>query len=323
LVLLYTLISMAKTAFNILEYCYFRDQIIPFANAQISIMNHSFMYGSAVFEGIRAYYNQDDKALYLLHAQEHLQRILNSAKILRLQANKSVQEMIDIVVEVLKKNAPQQDTYIRPSWFKDTIRIGPSVYCEDDQDSFVVSCITLGDYVDTKKGLNVRTSSWRRLADTAIPARAKVNGSYVNTGLAKAEAILSGYDDAIFLNDDGHVAEGSAMNLFMVTNGTLVSSMGSENILEGITRNFITTIALEELGLQVVYRSIDRTELYTADELFFCGTGAQVAPVTNVDNYVIADAKPGAITTKIQDLYSQICHGKIDKYKKYLIKIEI
>jgi branched-chain amino acid aminotransferase len=257
-----------------------------------------------------------------LHAKEHLTRILESAKILRFKPDLSVDQMIEILIELLKKNAPKEDTYIRPSWFKDVVRIGPSVCCDDDKESFIVSCIALGDYVDTQKGLKVRTSSWRRLADTAIPARAKVNGSYVNTGLAKAEAIMSGYDDAIFLNEDGHVAEGSAMNLFMVKNGKLITSLASENILEGITRAFITKIAKEELGIEVLNRSIDRSELYIADEVFFCGTGTQIAPVTSIDDYQIADAKPGAISKKIQDLYTQICLGKIDKYKDYLIKIE-
>lgn len=313
---------MAKTPIKILDYTYFRDKIVPFKEANVSIMNHAFMYGSAVFEGIRAYYNKEDKALYLLHAKEHLTRILNSAKIMRFNTHLSVEDMTDICIEVLKKNAPKEDSYLRPSWFKDVIRIGPSLVCEEDVDSFIVSAIALGDYVDTQKGLNVRTSSWRRVADTAIPARAKVNGSYVNTGLAKAEAILSGYDDAIFLNEDGHVAEGSAMNLFMVRNGKLITSMGNENILEGITRAFIAKLAQEDLDLEVQYRSIDRTELYVADEVFFCGTGAQIAPVTAIDDYKIGSGKPGDISKKIQDFYTQICRGKVEKYKEYLVKIE-
>ena len=319
--MVYTCILMAKTAIKILDYAYFRDKIVPFSEANISIMTHAFMYGSAVFEGIRAYFNKDDNAIYILHVKEHLERILNSTKIMRLNTHLSVQEMTDIVVDVLKKNSPKEDAYLRPSWFKDVIRIGPSLVCEGDTDSFIVSAIALGDYVDTQKGLNVRTSSWRRIQDTAIPARAKVNGSYVNTGLAKAEAILSGYDDAIFLNEDGHVAEGSAMNIFVVRDGKLVTSMGNENILEGITRAFVTRIAREDLGLEVSYRSIDRTELYVADEVFFCGTGAQIAPITAIDDYKIGTGKPGVISKKIQDFYSEICRGKVAKYKDYLIKI--
>ena len=313
---------MAKTPIQILEYAYFRDKIVPFSEANISIMNHTFMYGTAVFEGIRAYYSKEDNCLYLLHAKEHLERILNSAKILRLNTHLSVQEMTDIIVELLKKNAPKTDAYVRPSWFKDVVRIGPSVVCDDDVDSFIASCITLGDYIDTQKGLKVRTSSWRRLADTAIPARAKVNGSYVNTGLAKAEALLSGYEEAIFLNEDGHVAEGSAMNLIIVKDDTLITSMGTENILEGITRSFISKIAREELGYKVQYRSIDRSELYTADEAFFCGTGAQVAPITSIDDYVIGTGNVGKVATSIQDLYTKICLGKVEKYKDYLIRID-
>ncbi len=312
---------MAKTPMSVLKYAYLRDKIVPFEEANVSIMNHAFMYGSAVFEGIRAYANKKEKCIYVLQIKEHLERIINSCKIMRFKPHLSVDQMTEIIVELMKKNAPTEDTYIRPSWFKDVIRIGPSVVCDDDVDSFVVSCISLGDYLDTQKGLRVRTSSWRRVADTAIPARAKVNGSYVNTGLAKAEAILSGYDDAIFLNEDGHVAEGSAMNLFMIKNGKLITSMTSDNILEGITRNFISEIVQSELGLEVEARAVDRTELYVSDEMFFCGTGAQIAPITSVDDYQIGNGKLGEITKKIQALYTEICRGKVDKYKDCLIKI--
>jgi len=314
---------MSKKLIELQELAFFRKEYVNFADAKISVMTHAFLYGTAVFEGIRAYYNKDNGKIYALHVKEHLERLLNSCKIMRMQPYLSVQEMTDILVELLKKNKPTTDTYIRPSWFKDSIRIGPSLVSPsgEAEDSFVMTAINLGDYLDTQKGLSVTVSSWRRLSDNAIPARAKVNGSYVNTALAKADAILTGYDDSIFLDEAGHVSEGSAMNLFIVRNGRLVTPQITDNILEGITRKFIVDLAQNELGIKVEQRAIDRTELYIADEAFFCGTGAQIAAIGSIDKYTLGDGKPGPITTKLQELYTNICRGKLDKYKDVLIEV--
>ncbi len=313
---------MAKNpAISIHEYAFLGKDFLKYEDARIPVMTHAFMYGTAVFEGIRAYWNAEQKKLYVLHVREHLERILQSCKILRLQPYYNVDEMTNIVIELLKKNKPQNDAYIRPSWFKACERIGPNVIGADDEDSFVVTSIDLGDYLDTSKGISVQVSSWRRLSDNAIPARAKINGSYVNTALSKATAHLSGYDDAIYLTEEGHVAEGSAMNLFIVRGAKLITCGVTENILEGITRRFLIQLATEELGYEVEVRSIDRSELYIADEAFFCGTGAQIAPIGSIDHYILGTGKPGPLTTKLQELYSNICRGKVAKYKDVLIEI--
>jgi branched-chain amino acid aminotransferase len=191
----------------------------------------------------------------------------------------------------------------------------------DDEDSFVVSSIDLGDYVDTEKGLSVMISSWRRLSDNAIPARAKINGSYVNTALSKTNAYLAGFDDAIFLTEAGHVSEGSAMNLFIVRDGKLITSTVTDNILEGITRSLIMRIAKEDHNIEVETREIDRTELYVADEAFFVGTGAQIAPIAKIDNYIVGDGQPGAICKKLQKAYNDICRGNSHKYAYALTEI--
>lgn len=317
--------TATKVAIKVHDYAYFRDGFCKFEDANISVMNHSFMYGSAVFEGIRAYYNKERNKLYVLHAKEHFARLLNSCKIMMMQADLSVDEMTELLIELLKKNNPNGDVYIRPSWFKDSVRIGPSLYCkdQDNEDSFIMTSIDLGDYLATDKGISVHVSAWRRLSDNAIPARSKVNGSYVNTGLAKAHAVKAGFDDAIFLNEDGHVAEGSAMNLFIIRNGKLITSNLTDNILEGITRKLVIELAQKELNLEVEQRTIDRTELYVADEAFFCGTGAQIVPIGFIDNYEISSGKPGAITRKLQDIYANVCRGNNDSYKDVLIEIDL
>ena len=314
---------MAKAVpIKIHEYAFLGKDFCKFEDANVSVMTHAFMYGTAVFEGIRAYYNKEEGKLYALHVREHMERLLQSCKIMRLKPYYSVDQMCDLVIELLRKNNPKTDCYIRPSWFKSAIRIGPSLICGDeDEDSFVMSSLDLGDYLDTSKGISVQVSSWRRLSDNAIPARAKVNGSYVNTALSKANAILSGYDDAIYLTESGKVSEGSAMNLYIIRNGKLITSNVTDNILEGITRSFIAKLATEELGIEVETRTIDRTELYVADEAFFCGTGAQIVPIGSIDHYEVGNTKPGQITLKLQKLYTDVCQGKVEKYKGYLTEI--
>lgn len=314
---------MSKLPITIHDYAFFRDGIVKSEDANINIMTHGFMYGTAVFEGIRAYYNKEENKLYALHVEEHLERLLRSCKIMRMKPKYSLEEMRKFISELLQKNCPQTDAYVRPSYFKDSLRIGPNLIGDTEEDSLCISTISLGDYLNTEKGIKVTVSSWRRLSDNAIPARAKVNGSYVNTAMAKADAFLSGYDEAIFLTEAGDVAEGSAMNLFIIRDGKLVTSQITDNILEGITRNFVIELAKNELGLEVEARSIDRTELYVADEAFFCGTGAQIVPIGSIDNYELGNTKPGEITKKLQSLYNDICRGKVEKYKKYLLEIDL
>lgn len=315
---------MAKIpAIKIHEHAFLGKDFLKFADAKISIMTHAFMYGTAVFEGIRAYYNAEKEAIYILHMQEHLERLLQSCKILRLNPYYSVAEMSEIVTKLIKLNKPKTDAYIRPSWFKSCLRIGPNVIGpEGEEDSFVVSSLDLGDYLDTNRGLSVQVSSWRRISDNAIPARAKINGSYVNTALSKATAHLAGFDDSIYLTEEGHVSEGSAMNLFIIRNNKLITSDVTDNILEGITRRFVMQLAKEEFGLEVESRLIDRTELYIADEAFFCGTGAQIAAIGSIDHYKIGDGKPGKITKELQKLYTDICKGKIEKYNNVLVEVK-
>ena len=309
---------------NIHEYAYLGKDFCKTEDAKISVMTHAFLYGTAVFEGIRAYWNKDKEKIYLLQAIPHLKRLENSCKLLRMNPYYNHSDMLDIIIKLIQKNQPKQDSYIRPSWFKSCLRIGPSLVSPNgaqDEDSFVVTTLNLGDYVSTTEGLKVQVSSWRRLSDNAIPPRAKINGSYANTAIAKANAALSGFDDSIFLTEDGMVSEGSAMNLFLIKDKQLITPAHTDNILEGITRNFIIQIAKEELGLEVVTRRVSRTELYTADEAFFCGTGAQIAAIGYIDHYQIGSGKLGEITKEIQDFHHQVCIGESSKYTDQVTEV--
>jgi branched-chain amino acid aminotransferase len=300
-------------------YAFFKGNFVPIEEANISIMNHSFMYGTAVFEGIRGYWNEQQQEMYLFRMREHFERMQDSMKIMYLQTPHSLDELGKIVVELIKRNAPRTDTYIRPCAYKTVHRVGPSL--DNNPSDISVFTVPFGDYFHGAGGLRVQVSSWRRVEDNAIPARAKIVGAYANTALAKTDAIMAGFDECIVLSENGHVSEGSAMNVFMVKKRQLITTSTTENILEGVTRSSIIEFAEEEFGIKTICRQIDRSELYTADELFFCGTGAQIAPIVEIDKRPVGNGKPGAITNQVKDSYISICRGDNPKYHKWLTPV--
>jgi branched-chain amino acid aminotransferase len=300
-------------------YAFFKGKFVPLEDANVNIMNNAFMYGTAVFEGIRGYYNQQKDEIFVFRMREHFERMMDSMKIMYMEPKYSVDEFCSLTIELLKLNQPKVDTYVRPGAFKAGQKIGPSL--ENNPTDFYIFSVPFGDYFHGAGGLKVMVSSWRRVEDNAIPARAKITGAYANTALAKTDALMAGFDECIVLAENGHVSEGSAMNLFMVKRGQLITTPTYENILEGITRSTIMEFAEAEFGLKTVSRTIDRSELYTADELFFCGTGAQIAPIMSVDTRPIGTGKVGEITTKIKDLYIEICRGEVPKYSKWLTPV--
>ncbi len=305
------------------QVAYLRGEFLPLAKATLDIRTHAFLYGTSVFEGIRAYWVAEQGQILVFRAQEHYARLERSCKILHLQCPLSFERILDLTGEILQKNQCQSDTYLRPIVYKSDRRIDPFLNTADTQDDFCLFTVPLQQYIDTQKGLHLGISAWRRLDDNMMPARAKVSGAYVNSALAKTDAKLSGFDDAILLSEDGHVAEGSAMNLFLVRNGRLITPSVTSNILEGITRDTIIQLAKQELGLEVEGRSIDRTELYIADELFLCGTATEIAPVTKVDHRIIGSGKMGVLTQKLQGLYQQVVRGKLPQYQHWLMPIPI
>jgi len=298
--------------------CYFQGGYVPMRDAKISIMTHAFMYGTAVFEGIRAYWNEDQGRLYGLFLREHAERIRHSCRIMLMEPVPPVDELVAIMVEVVRRNGFREDVYVRPSFYKSTRAIGVRLH-HLEHDLCVVA-VPFGNYIETEKGIRVMTSSWRRNADEALPARGKITGGYVNMAFQKSEAEMNGFDEAIVLTAGGHASEASAANLFVVRDGIVLTPPVYDDILEGITRRAMIELCRTE-GLPVEVRSIDRSELYIADEIFLCGTGVQVSPVIEVDHRPVGSGAVGPIGRAISERYFDAVRGRLPEYRHWLTPI--
>lgn len=301
------------------RFAYFEGSVRPIEEAKISVMNQTLNYGTGCFGGLRGYWNEEQRQLYVFRIVDHFRRFLNSAKLLLAQLPYTPEDLAAITVEVLRAEEWSQNCYIRPLAYKADSSI--SVRLHNLQDRVTIFSEAAGPYRYTDHGVQICTSSWRRVDDTAIPARGKLTGAYINSSFIKSEAALAGYDDAIVLNQDGHVSEGSAANFMMVRNDALITPPATDNILEGITRRTIIQLAREELGLHVVERTIDRSELYLADEAFFCGTGAQVTPIASIDHRPVGDGEIGPITRSVRDLYFDIVYGRQPRFHNWLTAV--
>ena len=298
---------------------YLRGEFMPLAEARIGVMTHAFNYGTAVFEGIRGNWNGEQRELYLFRVRDHVVRLRQSAKIMRLGLPLGDDEIVSLVERLVERSGFEEDVYVRPIVYKSSEALG--VRLHDLEDDFLLYVAPFGAYLDPDEGARCVTSSWRRVDDTSIPARAKVNGLYVNNALAKTEAQLSGFDEAILLNPDGHVSEGSGENIAILRHGRLVTPGPQDNILEGITLETVLRMAGEELGLEVQARTIDRTELYIADEVFMTGTAAHVTPVTEIDRVPIGDGRPGPVTKQLQERYFRAITGRLPQYDEWLTPV--
>jgi branched-chain amino acid aminotransferase len=301
------------------NYAYFEGEIRPIAEAKVSVMTHTFNYGTGAFGGLRGYWNAQQEQLYVFRILDHYRRLLNSARLLLAQLDYTPEQLAAITVELLRREGWRQDCYIRPIVYKADEVIG--VRLHNLRDEVTIFSVPFGRYIQAEEGARVCTSSWRRVDDTAIPPRGKIIGSYANSALIKSEAQLNGFDEALVLDQGGHVAEGSAENLFIVRNGTLITPPPQANVLEGITRNAVIHLATEELDVPVVEREIDRSELYFADEAFFCGTGVQVAAIASVDHRPIGAGRMGPITQQVRDLYYRVVHGEEPRYAHWLTPV--
>jgi len=299
--------------------CYFEGDWVAMRDAKVSIMTHAFMYGTATFEGIRAYWNPEQKRLYGLKIGEHVERIRQSCRILMMQDVPSVDELTRLIVETVRRNGFTQDVYIRPSFYKSTKAIG--VRLHDLQNELYIISLPFGDYIDTDAGVRVMTSTWRRNADEALPARGKIVGGYVNMAFQKSEAELNGFDEAIVLTAGGHVNEASAANVFVVRDGVALTPPVSDDLLEGVTRKAILELLADE-GIPSEVRSIDRSELYVADELFLCGTGVQISPVVEIDHRPVGSGEVGPIARLVRDRYFDAVRGRLPEYLHWLTPIE-
>jgi branched-chain amino acid aminotransferase len=290
-----------------------------YGDAKVGLLTHGLQYGTGCFEGIRGYWDADDRELQLVLLRDHYERLQISAKILLMKLPHTVDEMADITIELCRRNHYEADVYIRPFVFKSAEDIG--VRLHGVPDAFAIVPIPFKAYLDTSKGLKVCVSSWRRADDTMAPPRAKITGLYVNSALAKTEAITNGFDEAILLSHDGHVAEGSAENLFLVRRGVLYTPDPSQNVLEGCTRRAIMEIAQAQFGLAVVERSIDRGELYSADELFLTGTAAGIAHIASVDHRMVGNGEIGPVTQRLGDFYNRAVRGKEPFYRDWVTPV--
>jgi branched-chain amino acid aminotransferase len=296
--------------------CYFEGEFVPLAQARIPVMTHGFLYGTATFEGIRAYWNEEQEQLYGLKLLEHYRRLSQSAKLLLMKPPMPPEQLVELTVELLRRNNFREDTYVRPTLYKSTEAIGVRLHGLEEQ--LLVFAVPFGEYIAIDRGISAQVVSWRRNSDQSLPARGKVVGAYVNSAFSKSEAVLNGYDEAIVLTIDGHVSEGSAENFFLVRDGKLITPAITDDILEGITRTALMQLAREEMGLETIVRSVDRSELYIADEAFLCGTGAQLSPVVEIDHRSVGTGEVGPITRKLASLYFDAVRGKLPAYSDWL-----
>lgn len=300
---------------------YFHGKFVPLADANISIMTHAFNYGTGCFEGIRGYWNADQEQLFLFRLRDHFQRLATSGRILGMASPHSVDEMCDLTSELVRRNGHREDCYVRPLLYKGSTIVG--VRMHNLEDHFAIFTTSFGKYIEAPDGCRCCTSSYRRIDDNAIPARAKVTGGYVNSALAKTEAQLNGFDEAIMLTNDGHVCEGSGENIFVVSDGTLFTPATSDNILVGITRASVIRIAQRDLGIKAIERSIDRSEIYSADECFMTGTAAEITPVVEVDRRPIGSGRIGPLTRKLQGIFFDVVHGRNQGYAEWCTPVYV
>jgi branched-chain amino acid aminotransferase len=297
-------------------WAYFGGRLVPFAEANVSIATHALNYGTAIFEGIRAY-SQDNGTLAILFAAEHYDRLLRNARLLRAQVPETSSELVEITRELLRRNGAMADMYVRPLLYKSAHSLRLQLSDLDDQ--VAIFAFPLGDYVAID-GLRVSVSAWQRVSDNAVPARGKITGSYVNACMAVEDAHAAGYEEAILLTADGHVAEASAANIFLVRDGTIATPPLTDDVLPGITRDAVITLA-RDAGYRVDERKIDRTELYLADELFLTGTGAQVAPIASVDGRPCGEGAGFPVTSDLQERYFAAVRGRDPRYAAWLTPV--
>lgn len=299
---------------------FFKGKFVSEEEALIPITTHALHYGTGCFEGIRAYYSEKKGKLLVFRMLEHYERLLESSKILMVTPPYSAKELCEITVELIRKNFTKEDLYIRPLAYKSDYAVG-NFNLKTLKNGFAIYTTPLGRYLNAEKGIRANISSWKRTPDNCIPSRAKITGAYVNTSLAKTESLLAGYDEAIFLNDQGHVSEGSAENIFIVKNGIAITPNVTDDILVGITRSTVILLCQNELKIKVEERSIDRSELYLADEVFLVGTGAEITSVIEIEGRLIGEGNIGKITKEIKDMYFNLVHGENSKYKNFITEI--
>lgn len=301
------------------KYAFFKGRIVPYPDAKVGVMTHSLNYGTAVFGGLRGYWNSAQKELHLFRPFDHFRRFLQSVRLLTMEVSLTEELLVQALLDLLRAEQLREDVYIRPlAYFADEL-IG--VRLHDLRAEVSMIAIPFGTYLSHEDGCHVTVSSWRRVDDNAIPARGKIAGSYVNSALIKSDAVRAGFEEAIVLNQDGHVCEASAANIFVIRDGVALTPPVTDNILEGITRRTLIQLLRDELHIEVQERSIDRTELYVADEVFLSGTGVQISAVTRIDHRPVGTGKMGRITGALRDVFFAVARGESEKYRHYTLPV--
>ena len=297
------------------NFVFHNGRVVPYSDVKFGVLTHALNYGTAVFGGLRAYWNEDEKQLFVFRPYDHFRRFLQSAQLLCMNLRTSREDLTKGLVELIRTEGHEEDLYIRPLAFYSDEIIGVRLHDLTAEVSIVV--MPFGTYNKNEENMHVTVSSWRRVDDNTIPARGKIAGAYVNSAFVKTDAVRAGFDEAIVLNADGHISEGSAANFFMYRNGILSTPPITANVLEGITRRTVIQLIREELNMEAQEREIDRTELYLADEAFYCGTGAQISAITAVDHRPIGTGKLGEVTARLRKLYFDVVRGKVAKYREW------
>lgn len=297
------------------NYVFFNGRIVRYNDAKVGVLTHGLNYGTGVFGGIRAYWNAEAQQLFIFRPLDHFRRFLESARLLRMEFPYAEADLTQALIDLLRTENYKTDCYVRPLAFYSDEIIG--VRLHDLTPALAMVALPFGKYVEKDEGSHVTISSWRRVDDNMIPARGKITGSYINSAFAKSDAQRAGFDEAILLNPDGHICEGSAENVFLIRNGVALTPPITDNILEGITRHTVMALLRDELGLTVVERSIDRSEIYLAQEAFFTGTGVQITAITRVDYRKIGAGVMGPLTTKLRELFFNVVRGNVKKYQSW------
>ena len=300
-------------------HAYFKGKIVPYSEAKVGVLTNALHYGTAAFGGIRGYWNETAGQMYIFRPQDHYRRLLNSAKILLMKFDHTPESLTQLTIDLLRADGLHQDVYVRPLVYKADEGIGVKLHGLIDE--IAIMSIPFYGYVANDTNAHVTFSSWRRLDDNMIPARGKISGAYAGSALIKSDAVQAGFDEALVLNVDGHVSEASAMNLFIVRDGEVITPPVTDNILEGITRRSLLEVIRQELGLTVIERSIDRTEVFISDEIFLSGTAAQVTAVTKVDQRPIGSGQMGEITIQLRQVFDDIVRGKVEKYRHWNVPV--
>jgi branched-chain amino acid aminotransferase len=299
-----------------LPIAYFKNEFVPFEEAKVSLATHALHYGTGAFGGLRGIPDpQNPKQVLLFRLDRHCQRLSNSAKYLHY--NLPAGKIEETIVEFVKKNKPATSFYIRPFVYTSDLGIAPRLH--NIEKDFFVYGLELGDYL-SPEGISCRISSWYRQEDRSLPLRGKISGAYITSSLAKTEAVESGFDEAILLNSQGKISEASGMNIFIVRNGQLITPGCEQDILEGITRDSILTIA-RDLGIKTIERPVDKSELFIADEVFLSGTAAKITPVKKIETYELSGSR--AITEKLKEKLTAITENREPNYQDWVYVIPI